>query len=117
VDQVLKAVCRDIAQRYDSVFVEIGTDRDHVPFLVQSVPSYRPTKIVQIIKSLTAREILARVPAVKKNLWGGPFWRDGYSVSTVGPHATATTIRNYVKNQGCEQEYAQLHSQQLRLFD
>ncbi|MEZ4667817.1 MAG: IS200/IS605 family transposase [Anaerolineae bacterium] len=117
VDQILKAVCLDIAQRNDMVFVEIGTDRDHVHFLVQSVPSYSPTRIVQIIKSLTAREIFARVPVVKKQLWGGEFWRDGYYVSTVGQHGTETTIRSYVKNQGREHEYTQLHSQQLRLYD
>ena len=116
-DQGLKVVCLDIAQRYDMVFVEIGTDRDHVHFLVQSVPSYSPTRIVQIIKSLTAGEIFARVPVVKQKLWGSQFWSDGYYVGTVGQHATETTIRNYVKNQGREHEYAQLHSQQLRLFD
>ena len=110
-------MCLDIAQRYDIVFVEIGTDRDHVHFLVESVPSYSPTRIVQIIKSLTAREIFARVPVVKKQLWGGEFWSDGYYVGTVGQHGTETTIRNYVKNQGREHEYTQLHSQQLRLFD
>ena len=117
VDQVLKAVCLDIAQRYELVFLEIGTDRDHVHFLVQSVPSYSPTKIVQISKSLTAREVFARVPEVKKKLWGGEFWSDGYYVSTVGQHGTETTIANYVKNQGRAQEYARLHLQQPRLFD
>src|SRR5713226_2130684 len=66
VDEALKAVCLDIAKRYEMVFLEIGTDRDHVHFLIQSVPSYSPTKIVRIIKSLTAREIFARVPNVKK---------------------------------------------------
>src|ERR1700730_17766411 len=97
VDQVLKAVCLDIAQRYELMFIEIGTDQDHVHFLVQSVPSYSPSKIVRIIKSITAREIFARVPSVKKKLWGGEFWSDGYSVSTVGQHATENTIRNYVR--------------------
>ena len=117
VDQVLKDVCLEIAQRYELTFLEIGTDRDHVHFLVQSVPSYSPTKIVQIIKSLTAREIFARVPSVKKKLWGGEFWSDGYYVGTVGQHATETIISNYVKNQGRETEYARLHLQQLRLLD
>ena len=117
VDQVLKAVCLEITQRYELAFLEIGTDRDHVHFLVQSVPSYSPTKIVGIIKSLTAREIFVRVPSVKKQLWGGEFWSDGYYVGTVGPHATETTIRNYVKNQGRENEYSRLHLQQPRLFD
>ena len=117
VDQVLTTVCLDIARRYEIVFLEIGTDRDHVHFLVQSVPSYSLTKVVRIIKSLTAREILARVPSVKKQLWGGEFWSDGYYVSTVGQHGTENIIRNYVKQQGQEPEYVQLHIQQLSLFD
>ena len=78
VDQVLKTVCLDIAQRYEIDFLEIGTDRNHVHFLIQSVPTYSPTKIVRTIKSITAREIFARVPSVKKKLWGGEFWSDGY---------------------------------------
>jgi putative transposase len=117
VDQVLKAVCLDIAQRYELVFIEIGTDRDHVHFLVQSVPSYSPTKIVRIIKSITAREIFARVPSVKKKLWGGEFWSDGYYVSTVGQHGTEQTIASYVRKQGRQQEYSRLHVEQPRLFD
>jgi putative transposase len=79
VDTVLKDVCVDIAKRYELVFLEIGTDKDPVHFLVQSVPSYRPTKIVQIIKSLTAREILHRVPTVKKRLGGASFGPKGLS--------------------------------------
>ena len=116
VDQVLKEVCLDIAERYQIEFLEIGTDRDHAHFLVQSVPSYSPTKIIMIIKSLTAREVFARVPSVKKQLWGGEFWSDGYYVSTVGQHATEETIKQYVKQQGQENEYQQLHVQQLKLF-
>ena len=77
VDQVLKDICVDISKRYEMHFVEIGTDKDHVHFLVQSVPTYSPTKIVRTIKSITAREIFRRVPSVKKDLWGGEFWTDG----------------------------------------
>lgn len=116
VDRVLKETCLGIANRYEVDFLEIGTDKDHVHFLVQSVPSYSPTKIVTMIKSLTAREIFAREPSVKKQLWGGEFWTDGYYVSTVGQHATEVVIRQYVKNQGQEKEYKQLHIQQLKLF-
>ena len=117
VDQVLTTVCMDIARRYEIIFLEIGTDQDHVHFLIQSVPSYSATKVVRIIKILTAREILARVPSVKKQLWGGEFWSDGYYVSTVGQPGTEDVIRNYIKQQGREPEYSQLHIQQLQLFD
>jgi REP element-mobilizing transposase RayT len=116
VDQVLKEVCLDIADRYQIEFLEIGTDKDHVHFLVQSVPTYSPTKIITTIKSLTAREVFARVPTVKKQLWGGEFWTDGYYVGTVGQHATEEVIKEYVKQQGQEEAYEQLHVQQLKLF-
>ena len=88
--------------------MEIGTDKDHVHFLVQSVPRYSVTKIVTILKSITAKEIFRRCPQVKKKLWGGEFWTDGYFASTVGKHGDEATIGKYVKNQG--QEYQQIHS-------
>jgi REP element-mobilizing transposase RayT len=116
VDQVVKDICLEISDRYQIEFLEIGTDKDHVHFLVQSVPSYSPTKIITIIKSLTAKEVFARAPSVKKQLWGGEFWTDGYYVGSVGQHATEAVIRQYVKDQGQENEYKQLHVQQLKLF-
>jgi len=116
VDQVLREVCMEIGLRYEIVFVEIGTDRDHVHFLVQSVPTYSPTKIVRMIKSITAREIFQRVPTVKKQLWGGEFWTNGYYVSTVGQHGSEAQIREYVANQGRAEEYVQLYVQQLKLL-
>ena len=116
VDQALKEVCLEIAARYQIEFLEIGTDKEHVHFLVQSVPTYSPTKIITLIKSLTAREVFARVPSVKKQLWGGEFWTDGYYVGTVGQHVTEEVIQQYVRNPGQENQYKQLHVQQLKLF-
>ena len=117
VDKVLRDICLEISKRYQIEFVEIGTDKDHVHFLVQSVPTYSPTKIIKMIKSLTAREIFKKAPHVKKQLWGGEFWSDGYYVATVGQHVSEDVIRNYVKKQGKQEtEYKQLHAQQLRLL-
>ena len=115
VDGVIKEVCLEIAERYQVKFLEIGTDKDHVHFLVQSVPTYSVTKIVTLIKSLTAREVFRRCPQVKKKLWGGEFWTDGYFASTVGKHGNESTIGNYVKNQTTA--YTKLHEDpQLGLF-
>ena len=116
VDKVLRDVCLEIAARYEITFLEIGTDRDHVHFLVQTIPPYSPTKLVRVIKSLTAREVFRRVPAVKKYLWGGEFWSDGYYICTVGRHGSEGEIQRYIAAQGRQKEYAQLHTQQLRLF-
>jgi REP element-mobilizing transposase RayT len=115
VDEMLKDVCIEIEERYQVKFLEIGTDKDHVHFLVQSVPTYSVTKIVSTIKSITAREIFKRCPQVKKQLWGGEFWTDGYFASTVGKHGNEDTITNYVKQQG--NDYHKLHEdRQLALF-
>jgi REP element-mobilizing transposase RayT len=123
VDQTLKIVCEEISKRYEIWFLEIGTDKDHVHFLVQSVPTYSPTKIMRTIKSVTAREIFAKHPEVKKKLWGGEFWSEGHFVSTVGKHGNESIISNYVKSQGIESSYKMLSKQplkastQLSLFD
>ncbi len=60
VDATLKRFCLKIEKRYEVQFLEIGTDRDHAHFLVQSVPRYSVTDLVKIIKTLTAREIFRR---------------------------------------------------------
>lgn len=116
VDQKLKEVCLEIGKRYEITFLEIGTDKDHVHFLVQSVPLLSPKRIVQIIKSITAREIFRACPEVKKQLWGGEFWTDGYFISTVGQHGNESVIKKYIQNQGTEVEYERLYEEQLNLF-
>ena len=115
VDEVLRGVGLQIADRDQVKFLEIGTDEDHLHFLVQSVPTYTVSKLVTIIKSITAREVFRLCPRVKKQLWGGEFWSDGYFASTVGKHGDEDMIRKYVQNQG--KEYTQLHDdKQLSMF-
>lgn len=115
VTQTLRSVCLDIAMRFEVHCVEIGSDEDHVHFLIQSVPVMLPKRIAQIMKSITAREIFRRHPEVKKKLLGGEFWTKGYYVNTVGKCGNETMIANYVKNQGGT--YAQIHRAQLSLFE
>ena len=111
VEAVLREVCLEIALRFEITFLEIGTDGDHVHFLVQSVPTYSPTKIVTTLKSVVAREVFWRCPQVKKKLWGGEFWSDGYFIASVGQQESEEVVRNYVKEQGHERNYQRLHAQ------
>ena len=107
VDKTLREVCLEISERYEINFVEIGSDTDHVHFLIQSVPTYSLTKIATTLKSITAREIFKRCPEVKKLLWGGSLWTSGYFVGTVGKHGNEKQVENYVKNQGMA--YSKIH--------
>ena len=82
---------------------EVGTDLNHVHFLVQSVPTYSPTNIVTIIKSNISKSVFKYNPEIKKKLWGGEFWTDGYYVATVSTELTEKVIAKYVRNQGNSQ--------------
>ena len=115
VEETLKNTCIGIGERYEINFVEIGTDEDHVHFLVQSVPTFPPSRIVQIIKGTTAREIYLKNPEVKKELWGGHLWTTGFYINTVGAYANEDVIRAYVEKQG--KEYKKLYRAQLSFLD
>jgi putative transposase len=100
IDEYLKNICIEISNRYEIFFLEIGAEKDHVHFLIQSVPDYSTKKIIQIIKSITAIHIFKKFPGLKKELWGGEFWTKGYYVNTVSKHGNEEVIAKYIKNQG-----------------
>jgi len=117
VDNTMKEICLEIEKRYEVHFLEIGTDKDHVHFLIQSVPRKSVSEIIRIVKSIIAREVFHIHPEVKEKLWGGEFWTDGYFVNTVSKFGDETNISKYVRDQGLEKEYTILHrSKQLALF-
>lgn len=126
VSEFLKQTCIEISQRYEIYFLEIGTDQNHVHFLVQSVPRLSPSKIVQVIKGNISKQIFTNFPEVKKELWGGEFWTDGYYINTVSQYGGEKTISRYIQNQGKnikskqtpKSEYKTLHqAKPIDLFD
>jgi len=88
-------------------------DRDHIHILCSAHPKLAPGEIVRIFKGITAREIFRREPTIKKELWGGEFWTDGYYVATVEERADWGTVERYIKRQGKPRE----ELRQLKLFD
>lgn len=106
----IKTILQEIEKRYFITPETIGFDEDHVHLLVQAAPKYSPSRIIQIIKSITAREMFKKFEVIKKELWGGEFWSDGGYVATVGEGTNADIVRNYIKKQGRKGD-------QLRLLD
>ena len=117
VEETLKRVCIRIGVMYEMNFIEIGADENHVHFLVQGVPVLSPSRIAQIIKSITAKELFREHPSIKKKLWSGALWTTGYYINTVGQFGNEMVIQKYVKEQG--KEYKQIYrgAIQLSLFD
>ena len=116
IGEGLKQICLEISERYEVHFIEIGYESNHVHFLVQSVPNYSVSKMVRMLKSITAKQLFKRFPEIKLRLWGGKFWTSGFYVNTVGQYSNEEVIREYVKNQGMGKEYKKVHSSQLTLF-
>lgn len=115
VDDILIQTCEEISKRYDINVLELGTDGDHVHFLIQSVPMLAPQEAIRTIKSITAKEIYRLYPQIKRKMWGGRIWSAGYFVATVGEHGNEQQIGRYVRNQG--KEYHRLYRGQLKLFE
>ena len=113
--ETFKEICLGIEKRYEITFLEVGTDKDHVHFLIQTVPNISPTEAVTTIKSVTAKQMFKRHPDVKTKLWDGNFWTSGYYVNTVGHYGNLDMLEDYVKNQGNE-AYEQIHQSQATLF-
>ena len=107
-EQTLKQICTEIEERYSIAFEQVGIDTNHVYYPVSAVPKFSPSQIIRVIKSITAREMFKRHPDLKRELWGGELWTDGFFVATVGEGANLDVIRVYVKNQGKQEDIAQL---------
>ena len=93
-------IAKEIEQRYEIAFERIGTDGDHIHILSSFHPKYSASQIVGAFKSITARELFKRFPQLRKDLWGGEFWTDGYYVSTVSTKGDWAAVERYVANQG-----------------
>jgi putative transposase len=84
---------------------------EHVRVLLSAPPRYIQARIVQMLKRLSARALRARLPWLRRQLWSGALWEDGYFVRTVGDAVTAEIIRRDIRYQKNPQAV------QLSLFD
>ena len=116
VDQRIRDICLGISKRYEIHFLEIGTDKDHAHFLIQSITTWNVERLVTTIKSITAKQVFLEMPGLKKELWGSSLWTSGYYAATIGKNGSETVIRRYVKEQGREEEYHKLYTDQLKLL-
>ena len=107
VAESLKEIFQGTAERYDLEIDTMEVMADHVHLFLSASPKYSPSRVVQILKSVSARELFRRHPKLREQLWGGELWGEGYFVRSVGDEVTATVIRRYIKLQ---------HEDQLR-FD
>ncbi len=105
-------ICKEIEERYEILFEKVGIDLNHVHYLLSATPKFSPSQIIQIVKSITAKQLFIRHPDLKRELWGGHLWSEGYFVATIGEGGNKDVIERYIVNQGNK-----VQARQLQLFD
>ena len=95
-ERVREVFC-EIAAHHGFEMEELEVDKDHVHLFLSFPPRYSISVVVGLLKAVSAKEIREEFPEVRKQLWGGEFWEDGYFVWTVGDKVTADVIRKYIR--------------------
>jgi putative transposase len=111
-EKVILETTKEIKERYVIEVSHVGFDQNHVHILFKFLPKYSRGQVIRLIKSITAREIFKRVPEIKRELWGGEFWTDGYYFATVSGRGDRGVIEKYIENQGRKEDI-----RQLKLFE
>ncbi len=112
ISAYLKEVFNRIADEYGFRIDTMEVVEDHVHIFLEAPPRYSPDEVVQVMKSISGREVFKKFPKLRKQLWAGELWNDGYFVRSVGDKVTADVIRKYIEYQTHED-----NSNQLRMFD
>ena len=112
VEGIILESMRGFKERYAIEIQTVGFDKNHVHVLCRFLPKYSGGQVVRLLKSITSQEIFRSLPGVKKELWGGEFWTDGYYIATVSGRGDKAVIEQYIRKQGRE-----LDVKQLRLFE
>lgn len=96
----IRVIAMELGERYEIDFEQLGYDENHIHILCSFHPKYSIGEMVRKFKSITARELFKKFPLLRKELWDGEFWSDGYYVATVGERGDWGVVERYVRNQG-----------------
>ena len=112
VQNTILETMKGFKERFVIETTHVGFDQNHVHFLCRFLPKYSGGQVIRLVKSMTAKQIFKTVPEVKKFLWGGEFWTDGYYFGTVSGRGDRKIIERYIEKQGRKEDI-----NQLKLFE
>jgi len=99
IAEYIKEIFQQIAEEFEFEIDTMEVMRDHVHVFLSAPPRYSPARIVQIMKSISAKQVFRRFPHLQDVLWKRELWSDGYFVRTVGDKVTAEVIQRYIRYQ------------------
>ena len=99
-----KAIFEEVAERYGFAIVAQEVMPDHVHVFVSAPPRWSPAELVNVLKSLSARQLFVEFPALREAMWQGALWSDGYFVRATGDAVTSAVIQRYIRYQRRHEE-------------
>ncbi len=112
VEGAIVEALKGLKERYAIEISTIGFDQNHMHILCRYLPKYSGGQVIKIIKSISGKKVFEENPEVKKDLWGGEFWTDGYYIATISGKGNKQVIEKYIQNQGRGKDL-----EQVRLFE
>ena len=104
---------KQICVSYEYHFICVGIAPNHIHLFAGAPPKIAPAKMIQVIKSISARAMYQEFPQIRRSLYGGEVWKDGYYVGTIGEGQTEKTIMKYIAKQG---KHTDKEMKQMKLF-
>ena len=108
VEESIIEALKGFKERYAIEITTIGFDQNHIHILCCFLPKYSGGQVIKIIKSISGKKVFQEAPEIKKELWGGEFWTDGYYISTISGKGNKQVIEKYIRNQGRDKDIEQL---------
>ena len=101
ISEELKSVMIDISKESNFEIMEMGTDKDHIHFLIKSEPKVSVLAIVRKLKPESTNVMWkTQKECLEKYYWGeNTLWSDGYFASTIG-NVSKEAAEYYIRNQG-----------------
>ena len=91
-------IFRGQVKEYGFDVIEMEVAIEHVHILLSFPPRYSIGEVVRIIKSISARQLFRTFPMLKRKLWAGELWEDGYFARTVGDRMTREVVEKYIEH-------------------
>ena len=100
INQDIIRLSKEILDKYNIKIVITKSDKDHIHYLLESLPRFSITQIISLLKSYTTYHIwklysdcLSKI-FYKRHI----FWTSGYFSSTIG-NISISNVYSYIENQ------------------
>ena len=97
----LKEINISVAAEFGVTIIEQEADRDHIHVLFSAKPTTQVSKLVNSLKSVSARLLFREFPEIKQQLYGHSFWSPSYFLATTG-QVTLDILKRYVESQNAK---------------